>query len=267
MRLLLISGSHSRHLYVMQQLLQVDNPVGVIVMQREATVPDAPLTINQTDEAIFKQHFDIRQAVEDREYGKLLHEGVFQNFPILERSSENLNSSETAQFIQKCNPTACIIFGSDLINGEVLKSLPPFTLNFHLGLSPWYRGSATLFWPFYFMEPQFAGSTIHKIVLEADAGVVLQQTVPKLSTEMGIHDVGAATVKAGCKDLVTALELFKNDQNMTFSEQKTSGRLFLTKDFLPHHLRVNYNLFGDKMTKAFLDGSLGKKMPRLIQNI
>jgi hypothetical protein len=33
----------------MQQLLQVDNPVGVIVMQREATVPDAPLTINQTD--------------------------------------------------------------------------------------------------------------------------------------------------------------------------------------------------------------------------
>ncbi|MEY4873891.1 MAG: hypothetical protein RJB41_593, partial [Actinomycetota bacterium] len=42
----------------MQQLLQVDNPVGVIVMQREATVPDAPLTINQADEAIFKQHFD-----------------------------------------------------------------------------------------------------------------------------------------------------------------------------------------------------------------
>jgi methionyl-tRNA formyltransferase len=117
------------------------------------------------------------------------------------------------------------------------------------------------------MEPQFAGSTIHKIVLEADAGSVLQQTVPTLSADMGIHDVGAATVKAGCEDLVRALELFKNGQNMTFSDQKTSGRLFLTKDFLPHHLRVNYNLFGDKMTKAFLEGSLGNKMPRLIQNI
>lgn len=124
MRLLLISGSHSRHLYVMQQMLQVDNPVGVIVMQREATVPDAPQTINQQDAAIFKQHFDVRQEVEDREYGRLLHEETFQNFPILERSSDNLNSSETAQFIQNCNPTACIIFGSDLINGEVLKSLP-----------------------------------------------------------------------------------------------------------------------------------------------
>lgn len=267
MRLLLISGSHSRHLYVMQQMLQVDNPVGVIVMQREATVPDAPQTINQQDAAIFKQHFDVRQEVEDREYGRLLHEETFQNFPILERSSENLNSSETAQFIQNCNPTACIIFGSDLINGEVLKSLPPFTLNFHLGLSPWYRGSATLFWPFYFMEPQFAGSTIHKIVLEADAGSILQQTVPKLSADMGIHDVGAAAVKAGCKDLARALLLFKSGQDLTFSEQKTSGRLFLTKDFLPHHLRVNYSLFNDKMTKAFLDGSLGQKMPRLIQNI
>ena len=100
MRLLLISGSHSRHLYVMQQLLQVDNPVGVIVMQREATVPDAPQTIHQADEATFKQHFDIRQKVEDREYGKLVHEEVFQNLSILERSSENLNSLETAQFIQ-----------------------------------------------------------------------------------------------------------------------------------------------------------------------
>ena len=267
MRLLLISGSHSRHLFVMQQLLQVDNPVGIIVMQREATIPSAPPTINPSDASIFKKHFDIRQEVEDREYGQLLHENVFQNFQILERSSENLNSSETAGYIQRCNPDACIIFGADIINGEVLASLPLFTLNFHLGLSPWYRGSATLFWPFYFMEPQFAGSTIHKIVLEADAGLVLQQTVPTLRPGMGIHDVGSATVKDGCEDLVRALNLFKNGEHLTFSEQKTTGRLFLSRDFLPHHLRVNYNLFNDKMTDAFLEGALGKKMPRLIQNI
>ena len=29
-------------------------------------------------------------------------------------------------------------------------------LNLHLGLSPWYKGSATLFWPFYFLQPNYS---------------------------------------------------------------------------------------------------------------
>ena len=39
--------------------------------------------------------------------------------------------------------------------------LPKEKINLHLGLSPWFKGSVTLFWPFYHLMPQFCGSTFH----------------------------------------------------------------------------------------------------------
>lgn len=75
------------------------------------------------------------------------------------------------------------MFGTDLIKGEMLASLPQLSLNFNLGLSPWYRGSVTLVWPFVLMEPQCAGVTIDRIVSAADAGEVLHQSVLSLKTE------------------------------------------------------------------------------------
>jgi hypothetical protein len=48
-------------------------------------------------------------------------------------------------------------------------------------------------------------------------------------------------------------------------DQKSTGRLFLTKDFKPIHLRVIYDLFNDKIVDAYLNGKLGQKKPKLIR--
>ena len=37
---------------------------------------------------------------------------------------------------------------------KIMKVKIKLTINIHLGLSPWYRGSATLFWPSYNLEPR-----------------------------------------------------------------------------------------------------------------
>ena len=48
-------------------------------------------------------------------------------------------------------------------------------LNPHLGLSPYYRGSATLFWPFFFNELHFLGTTIHIATNKVDAGCIIKR--------------------------------------------------------------------------------------------
>jgi len=117
------------------------------------------------------------------------------------------------------------------------------------------------------MEPQCAGITIHKIVTEADAGEVLHQSVPTLKKGMGIHDVGLATVLKGSTDLVQALSNLLNGVELKFTAQRTMGRLFLTRDFEPQHLRTNYDLFNDQMVDEYLDGNLGSKKPKLIASL
>ena len=259
MRVLLFSGSHSRHLFVLAKLLKLDASFRVVVMERESVMPLPPESITKHDLANFSRHFEKRFEIETGAFGELNHHSVCQ--------PHELNSKATVEFVNKEPADICIVFGSDLIKGELLESLPQLSINFHLGLSPWYRGSATLFWPFMFMEPQCAGITIHKIVSAADAGEVLHQSVPTLKKGMGIHDVGLATVLKGSIDLIQTLNNLINGVDLKFTAQRTMGRLFLTRDFEPHHLRTNYDLFNDQMVDEYLSGNLGFKQPKLITSL
>lgn len=267
MRVLLFSGSHSRHLFVLQKLLKLDATFRVVVMERESLLPPPPENISKHDLTNFSRHFEKRFEIESGAFGELTHQSVYSGIDKFVCQPHELNSKATVEFVKKEPADVCIVFGSDLIKGKLLESLPELSLNFHLGLSPWYRGSATLFWPFVFMEPQCAGITIHKIVTEADAGEVLHQSVPTLKKGMGIHDVGLATVFKGSIDLVQALNNLVNGVELKFTAQRTMGRLFLTRDFEPQHLRTNYDLFNDQMVDEYLAGNLGSKQPRLISGL
>ena len=57
MRILLFSGSHSRHVYVHQQLIKNFNIAGIVTMTRESQFPEPPLGLNNTDNNNFIRHF------------------------------------------------------------------------------------------------------------------------------------------------------------------------------------------------------------------
>ncbi|MDA3017119.1 MAG: formyltransferase family protein [Actinomycetota bacterium] len=252
---------------MLSKLLQLDADFRVVVMERESVMPEIPKNIASRDRSNFDLHFKNRLETESAAFGELTFRSTYSGIDMTVCNSKTLNSKETVDFVKRETNDVCIVFGSDLINGDLLQSLPTLSLNFHLGLSPWYKGSATLFWPFFFMEPQCAGITIHKIVAAADAGEILHQSVPILKTGMGIHDVGVATVLQGVNDLVSALKKIIVGTPLNFTTQRTLGRLFLTRDFEPHHLRINYDLFNDRMVDQYLSGQLGNKTPKLIANL
>ena len=86
---------------------------------------------------------------------------------------------------------------------------PSDKINIHLGLSPWYKGSATLYWPFYHLQPQFCGVTFHQITRQADAGEIIHQCVPVLEKGDKIHDVGVKCVIQAKTDLVKIISYWK----------------------------------------------------------
>ena len=84
---------------------------------------------------------------------------------------------------------------------------------------------------------------------------------------MGIHEVGLATVLKGSDDFALALSNFIKGAELKFTKQRSMVRLFLTNDFEPHHLRINYDLFNDQMVDEYLTGNLGPKKPKLITGL
>ena len=72
----------------------------------------------------------------------------------------------------------------------MLKKYKKKFLNIHLGLSPYYKGSATNFWPFVNNELQFVGVSFLGIDDGIDTGPIIHQIRPDFKIGDSIHDVG-----------------------------------------------------------------------------
>ena len=268
MKVLLISGSHPRHQSVHSQILENFDICGMVVYEREELIPPPPEGIHQRDSNNFIRHFAERYETEKYYFGKSSYKQKYAGINRIDcNSPDEFNSVRVSQFVEKLNADICIIFGTCLIKEPLFSALPENKVNIHLGLSPWYKGSATLFWPFYNLQPNHAGATIHQIVAAADAGPIIHQSIPELKKGDGIHDVGAKTVIQASHDMIKLLKKFEEDGKFIEVMQKKIGRLYLSTQFRPEHLRVIYDLYENKMVDEFLNGNLTNPSPKLITSV
>ena len=266
MKILLISGSHPRHFYIHRKILKMNFNCKAIIMKRENLIPNFKKLKSVSDKKNMKKHFYERFKKELSVYGNPSINEIFSKVEYIECDKESLNSRKINNFAKKFNADICIVFGSAIIKSKLLKILPQDTINIHLGLSPMYKGSATLFWPFYNLEPQFAGATFHKVSLNADAGEILHQCVPRLKINDGIHDIGAKVVVKAANDLIKLLKNRKK-KKWIYKKQKKTGKLFLIKDFKPRHLKVIYDLYNNKIVNEYLQNKKQFEKPSLIKGL
>lgn len=267
MKILILSGSHSRHMFVHNAIMESGFECAAVVMQREELMPKEPDHASKHEKNLFRKHFSERKEIEDATFGKLVTKKFYKTIPSFFCRPESLNSKETLDFIKKQKADLAFIFGTNLIKEPILSALPPNKINLHLGLSPWYRGSATLFWPFYFLQPQYAGATFHQIIPEADAGDIVHQLTPTLENNDGIHDVAVKTVLDAKSSLIKIIKEFSSKNKLVQYKQKTSGRLFRTGEFHYSHLRLVYDLYENKIVDEYLRGNLLKTLPSVINGL
>jgi len=264
MKVLLFVGTHPRHLFFHKTIIDSGVDYFAVVMKRGGLIPATPKNILEQDKKNYTRHFKERNEIEIKNFGNLKVSDVFEDSRTITVDSLNLNSVSVKEKILKFNADIAIIFGVHLIKEPVFNILPDYKINLHLGLSPWYRGSATLFWPFYYLKPQFAGLTLHNISNKPDSGDIFHQSTPKLSKGDGIHNVAAKVVIDGSKEVLKMLKKFNKEKKLSFQSQKTTGRLWLGKDFKPIHLRVIYDLFENQIVDEYLSGNLDNDLPNLI---
>lgn len=263
MKCVIFTGTHRRHLSMFSEVAESFSEIMLVVMEREEMIPQPDEGLNHHDRANFIRHFENREMAEQEFFGSAgLH--AFSKAHIVKVTREGLLSDLVLQKVKEFDANIAFVFGTGLILGDLLEALPENKINIHLGLSPWYRGAATLFWPFFMLQPQYAGVTFHQIIPSPDAGEIIHQCVPCLETGDTIHRVAAKAVVQANTDLKRIIAHFHKHKKFDAFLQNTTGRLWLNRDFKPHHLRVNYDLFEDRMVDAYLSGQLGSDKPKLL---
>lgn len=82
------------------------------------------------------------------------------------------NGPECEAILEADQPDVIVVYGTSIIRSNIFSKARIITLNMHTGLSPWYRGDSTLFWPVFYNEPERLGVTVHELVESVDGGAI-----------------------------------------------------------------------------------------------
>ena len=121
--------------------------------------------------------------------------------------SGDLNLLTNTQLNKALQSDIYIVFGSSYIKGWLIDFLVANqTLNVHLGISPYYRGSSCNFWALYDKNPGYVGATIHMLSKGLDNGDILFHCLPRLIKNDTTFDFTMRSVSAAHYGLCQAIK-------------------------------------------------------------
>jgi folate-dependent phosphoribosylglycinamide formyltransferase PurN len=225
-RVVLLTSNENRHRYAAARLAAAADLVGVVAEVKASNIISA-LPLPSEEQKIVDRHFAERDYVEQ----KLLGINEFPDTDRIEIRNGGVNDPEILKWIEKREPDAVVLYGTSLIRGPLLDTYSGRMVNLHLGLSPYYRGAGTNFWPLVYGEPECVGATLHLAVAKVDAGPILAQVRPSAEHDDRSHELGTKALMAAVELLPEALSLCVMGR-IVYGEQDLSiGRVFRRKDF------------------------------------
>ncbi len=263
MRVVLLTGSHPRHAFVARAVAAAGELAALVIEEREPHEPEPPPGLDPHLVELFREHFARRRRAEERFFGSA--QWPVPELPVLRVRREDLNGPEVRDLIRRAAPGLLLSYGVHRLRRATLEACPGPCWNLHGGLSPWYRGAITHFWPSYLLEPRFTGMTVHELTPRLDGGPIVHQAVAPLVRGDGLHDLSCRAVVALAEELPRLLALLRDGRLRPPVPQKTAGKLWLVSDWRPEHLRVIYDLYEDRVVDACLDGRIADRRPELVR--
>src|SRR5439155_5470288 len=246
-RVVLLTGSEKRHRYAAAVIGERVDLVGVVTEATSDSRPSALLSPD--DRGTIGRHLAERDAVECQLLGEppTLSEGM-----LLRPPGGDVNEPEVADWIQQRQPDLLVVFGASIIRAPLLDLFSARIVNVHLGLSPYYRGAATNFWPLVDRKPECVGATIHLAVTHVDAGPILGQLRPSADARDRAHHLGTKTIIMAFRVLPRVLQRYCDNRITPVEQRVADGRVFRRAAFSAAAVRRMWTNFETGMMPEYV---------------
>ena len=176
MTISVFTSNQPRHLALIEALAAVAERV-YAVQECNTVFPGRVLDFFQRSE-IMQDYFERVIAAEAEVFGRPRFAPA--NVTQLPIKMGDLNMLELETFGTALEADVFVIFGAGYIKGPLCEYLVARrAVNIHMGVSPYYRGSATNFWALYDNRPEYVGATIHLLTAGLDSGPILFHALPR----------------------------------------------------------------------------------------
>jgi phosphoribosylglycinamide formyltransferase 1 len=245
MRAIVLTSSLTRHAYVANHLAS-RLPVAC-VWREQKTFDPQKYAASESDADVIERHFAARDAAEEQYFAA--HATI--SVPSRAVGPGGCNDPDEIARMRALSPDVVLVFGTGLLKVPLIETFPGRILNIHLGLSPYYRGAGTNFWPLVNNEPEYCGATIHYLDAGVDTGPIIAHVRPDIRSGDGPHDIGNKTITAAADALADAA-LALEAGSVRGVEQQGDGRVYKRANFSADAVRQLYANFEAGMIDAYL---------------
>jgi methionyl-tRNA formyltransferase len=157
-----------------------------------------------------------------------------------------LNLVDPTLLTEALDADIIIVFGASYIRKPLVELLlDRDAINIHMGVSPYYRGTACNFWPLYDGAPEYVGATIHLLSRGLDSGPMLFHALPEIGSDDVVDgfQLGMRAVKAAFDNLIPVIrsgrlhEMPRVEQDRTREIRYTRNRDF-TDEIAAEYLAI-----------------------------
>jgi len=199
-----------------------------------------------------KNHLIARDQSEEDTFGIFIGRKREVNFNLVNRGW--FSSEECLSLIKKKDPDLILVYGTSIIKGEIINYFKNKILNVHLGISPYYRGTGTNYFPFVNNEPEYCGATYMFLNSGVDTGKIIHQIRPEILTLDSFHQLSSRFL---IKVFKTYRLIAENIENISllddFEQRKNKKRIFIKRsEFSEESVKILYKNFSDGMISNYL---------------
>jgi folate-dependent phosphoribosylglycinamide formyltransferase PurN len=244
MRALVLTSDSQRHSYFAQTVASYFNLLGVVKEGKGDYYGS-----NKDVSALVRAHFDALSKAEKVFFG----DASWPPVPTVEVNKGGINDEDLIAWGIDLSPDIVFLFGTSILSEKWLNSFPHRIINLHLGLSPYYRGSATLFWPLANNEPECVGATIHLAEQNVDSGQILARVKPNLTVGDNFYSINYKTILHAINALPNVATRYVSGEIEPISQDLRLGKVFRKADFNENALSSALGMMGVGLTAQQLE--------------
>ena len=248
MKVVLLTSDSLRHNYIAATISK-ELTLGLIITEKKSPKIQDTSTYGKKDAEFLAAHFKTRAASEEKFFGQ--YSEFSREIPLIQVPHGSINNEEVLKIINNAVPDLIVLFGTSIIKEPLISRYKNKIINLHLGLSPYYKGSATNLYPYLFEEPECIGATIHIATENVDDGAILYQLRPDITETDNLHEIGNKVIQKAGAVLPKILQAYKAEK-IKPQLQSEEGRICRNKDLTPEALREIYRNFEKGMIKRYL---------------
>ncbi len=268
-KIIILTGSEIRHTFF-RKFLGLSDGIEVVSTYCEGLEKNTQSIVaeDKGNNGLRLKHLAAREQSEKEFFGLFIENTKDFSNPI-SLPKGDINTSKYTQMIIDSNPDLLIAYGCSLIKEPLLSAFKGRFLNVHLGLSPYYRGSGTNYWPLVNGEPEYVGATFMYIDAGIDTGEIIHQIRVQYHWGDAPSQIGNRLILRVAKVYAMIINNFDKLQKMQQLPKPEADKFYKGKDFTESSVLLLHQLFRLGLIEYYLskENEICEKVPIVVNPV